>query len=131
MSEGQNSEVTRTRLTLPQEGAYDFKLNSSLVESYSSIRGKPVILDNRKSKLYSRGHIPFSVNLPSATVLENGCYKKSEELEDILQGYKDQKVVVSCQQGVEACIVEVALQHIGNHNVSVYDGSYFEYANKI
>jgi 3-mercaptopyruvate sulfurtransferase SseA len=45
-----------------------------------------MILDNRKSKFYSRGHIPHSVNLPFAKVLENEGYKKDEELEEVLDG---------------------------------------------
>ena len=46
------SPFMRERITQPQEDDYDFKLNSGYVENYKSIRGAPLILDNRKPKLY-------------------------------------------------------------------------------
>jgi hypothetical protein len=39
-----------------------------------------------------------------------------------------QPMVLSCQRGVTACILDVAMRLIGNENTSVYDGSYEEYS---
>ena len=48
--------------------AFDYKLNTGVVETYKTIMGKTLI-DTRKGKIYKKGHIPFSFNVPTSNVL--------------------------------------------------------------
>ena len=40
------------------------------------------------------------------------------------------EVVLTCQRGVTACILDTALEYLGNEKTSVYDGSLEEYAQR-
>lgn len=43
----------------------------------------------------------------------------------------NQPIITSCQRGITACILDVALRLIGNNQTSVYDGSYEEFSRKL
>ena len=78
------------------------------------------------------GHIDGSINLPFEEVLNKDKTFKSAE--DILAKFNnvktDEQVVLSCQAGVTACILEVALLSAGHNpaKTSMYDGSWGEYS---
>jgi thiosulfate/3-mercaptopyruvate sulfurtransferase len=63
------------------------------------------------------------------------CYLPPEQLTKLFQaaGVKDpyqDPVVFSCQRGITACIIELALRTLGNNNTRLYDGSLEEWARK-
>jgi len=79
------------------------------------------------------GHIPHSLSIPATEVLDQGKLKSQQELEAIFRkaGVVDnnQPIVCSCGSGVTASILYLALNALGvNKPVSVYDGSWSEYA---
>src|SRR5690606_32809723 len=74
-----------------------------------------------------RGHIPNAVNMPFASVLENGKMKSKSELKSMFEKYKDNQKVFYCGTGVTACILTLAADHAGYKNFSVYDGSWAEW----
>ena len=94
------------------------------------------LLDTRHNSVYSQGHIPLSKNIPFSTLLNpDNTYKSVEELRKLLKDMgvdqpETQPIVSTCQRGITACILDVALRLIGNTNTSVYDGSYEEYSKK-
>ncbi len=76
------------------------------------------------------GHIPHSVCLPFAQVMENGRLKSEQELKTIFSGLEIQQLpmVFSCGSGVTACIILLAAKIAGYNNpMSVYDGSWTEW----
>ena len=76
------------------------------------------------------GHIPHSINLPFAQLLENGSYKTKTELEgifDLLKLDKTQPVIVSCGSGMTACIILLAAYQLGFERLALYDGSWSEW----
>lgn len=76
------------------------------------------------------GHIPKSINLPFALVLESIEYKSSNEIKalfDKLGFNHDACLIFSCGSGITACIVLVAAIIAGFDNVSLYDGSWAEW----
>ena len=78
-----------------------------------------------------RGNIPTSLNLPFDKVLKNGCYKAPATIEvefNKLNIDKNSKIYFSCGSGVTACIDAAAALLCGFENVSVYDGSWCEWA---
>lgn len=50
-----------------------------MVENYKSIQGKTLI-DTRKKKIYDKGHIPFSFNVPTSNVLTENGFRPMEEM---------------------------------------------------
>lgn len=76
------------------------------------------------------GHIPKSINLPFALVLESIEYKSANELKVLFDKFgfnHDTCLIFSCGSGITACIVLVAAIIAGFDNVSLYDGSWAEW----
>ncbi|KKO46783.1 3-mercaptopyruvate sulfurtransferase [Arsukibacterium ikkense] len=76
------------------------------------------------------GHIPYSLNLPFAEVLDGHCFKNPEQLAQIfskLIGSKTQPLVFSCGSGITACIILLAAVMAGYQNVTLYDGSWADW----
>lgn len=74
------------------------------------------------------GHIPGSVNIPMGAVLESdGRMKPASELKAILPD-NSKPIVTTCGSGVAACVVALAYARMGNWDVSVFDGSWTEWA---
>lgn len=73
-------------------------------------------------------NLPFSELLnPDKTYLsKDQLIKKFKEagIEDPLSDH----IIISCQRGITACVVETALKELGNPNTRLYDGSYGEYS---
>ena len=73
------------------------------------------------------GHIPASVNLPFAQLLQDRAYRPTTELTDLLSRLAGQPLVMSCGSGVTACIVLFAAAEAGLTELSLYDGSWAEW----
>ncbi len=75
------------------------------------------------------GHMPNSLNLPFAHVVENGFVLPAPRLESVFSKLvnKEQKLIFSCGSGVTACIDALAAELAGYKNISVYDGSWAEW----
>lgn len=80
----------------------------------------------------SSGHIPDSLNLPFPEVLNEGKMKSQEALTDIFKNLtvNDQPLVFSCGSGITACIIMLAAETVMDNPMSVYDGSWTEWAQK-
>ncbi|SEB49203.1 thiosulfate/3-mercaptopyruvate sulfurtransferase [Tenacibaculum sp. MAR_2009_124] len=76
------------------------------------------------------GHIPTSLSLPYTQLLVEGKMKTEEELEDIFRSKlkKEKPLVFTCGSGITACILALGANIVGITNVSVYDGSWTEWA---
>ncbi len=76
------------------------------------------------------GHIPNSINLPFAHLLDGPGFKKIEALQQIFLklGVKDtHRLIFSCGSGITACIILLAARIAGLDNLSLYDGSWSEW----
>lgn len=75
------------------------------------------------------GHIPNSVNLPFAEVLNSIEYKTTEELKTLFDDICGSKtsLIFSCGTGVTASIVLVAAYIVGFDDVRLYAGSWAEW----
>jgi thiosulfate/3-mercaptopyruvate sulfurtransferase len=76
------------------------------------------------------GHMPGSLNLPFAKVLEDGRLKSPDQLKAAFTeaGVNlDKPVITSCGSGVTAAILTFALDALGKPVGAVYDGSWSEY----
>ena len=76
------------------------------------------------------GHIPCSINIPYTDVLENGFLKSQD---DLMKAFKrkaieDQELVFTCGSGLTACIILLAATQVVDNKLTVYDGSWTEWA---
>lgn len=76
------------------------------------------------------GHIPNSVCLPFAELMDTHKLKPADELKQMLSSVLSSEVnqtIFSCGSGVTACIVLLAADIAGFENLCVYDGSWTEW----
>jgi thiosulfate/3-mercaptopyruvate sulfurtransferase len=84
--------------------------------------------------VFAQGSIPGSKNLAFTHLLNaDKTFKSPEELKTIFKAAgilnpESDQLIVSCQRGITACIVDAGLRIVGNKNTSIYDGSYEEFA---
>lgn len=78
------------------------------------------------------GCIPGSINIPYTEVLDGHKYKPLEALNQIFNPYNSRncKLVYSCGSGITACIVLLAGVITYNKGISLYAGSWTEWAEK-
>jgi thiosulfate/3-mercaptopyruvate sulfurtransferase len=82
------------------------------------------------------GHIPGSKNLPYARLLDadDGRLLPRDAIVEALacSGIDAaQPVICTCGSGVTACVLALALEEAGNREVTVYDGSWSEWATRM
>jgi thiosulfate/3-mercaptopyruvate sulfurtransferase len=76
------------------------------------------------------GHIPDSLNVPFATLVENGQLLPPERLRQALVAGGvdlDRPVITSCGSGVSAATLWLALDALGREPKALYDGSWSEW----
>jgi len=108
----------------------------------ASRRGDTQILDARSPGRFAgrepepreglrSGHIPGSLNLPYASLLNgDGTLKDDVELRRAFEAAGvdlSRPVVTTCGSGVTAAILSLGLELLGHRKVSLYDGSWSEW----
>jgi thiosulfate/3-mercaptopyruvate sulfurtransferase len=81
----------------------------------------------------SSGHMPGAVSTPFLELVEDGRLKPAERLREIFaaKGVKlHESITTSCGSGVTAAVVALGLEIAGADKVSLYDGSWAEYASR-
>lgn len=76
------------------------------------------------------GHIPGSLNLPFAQVLNGHSYKTPDELQVLFHSLglnPAQPITASCGSGLTACIILVAALLAGFNQLRLYDGSWAQW----
>jgi thiosulfate/3-mercaptopyruvate sulfurtransferase len=122
------------------------KLDPNAVRDFaqvqSLIKERAQILDARSSGRFtgtspepraglSSGHMPGATNLPFTELVANGRLKTGEELGQIFKNKGmdlQQPITTTCGSGVTAAVLALGLEIAGAPLVSLYDGSWAEYA---
>lgn len=82
------------------------------------------------------GHIPGSLNIPAGQIVspDTGRLLPKTALLELLtdkginlKSSLPDKIIATCGSGVTACMIALALYHLGYDTVSVYDGSWSEW----
>lgn len=81
----------------------------------------------------SSGHMPGSVSMPFQDLMNGSEFLDDETIKaKWLNKIPDlnQEIVTSCGSGITASVLYFTLERIGAQNISVYDGSWTEYAGR-
>ena len=79
----------------------------------------------------SSGHMPGARSIPYTELVEDGRFKPVEELRRIFANRGidlEQPVTTTCGSGVTAAVLALGLEEAGAKHVTLYDGSWAEYA---
>jgi thiosulfate/3-mercaptopyruvate sulfurtransferase len=121
-------------------------LNHEAVKNLSQLKDKiknhQQILDARSAARFngtapeprpglSSGHMPGATSVPFTDLLEDGRLKPADKLRDLFLAKQvdlEQPITTTCGSGVTAAVIALGLEVVGAPNVSIYDGSWAEYA---
>jgi thiosulfate/3-mercaptopyruvate sulfurtransferase len=121
-------------------------LNHNAVKNLSQLKDKITnhqqILDARSAARFngtapeprpglSSGHMPGATSVPFTELVEDGRLKPAEKLRELFLAKQvdlQQPITTTCGSGVTAAVVALGLEVVGVQNVSLYDGSWAEYA---
>jgi thiosulfate/3-mercaptopyruvate sulfurtransferase len=138
----EGGDVSRTatefRATLRADAVKDF------AQIQEMIAGGGQILDARSAGRFtgalpeprpglSSGHMPGSTSVPFLELVEDGRLISEEKLRALFasKGVKlDEPITTSCGSGVTAAVVALGLEIADAKDVSIYDGSWAEYASR-
>ena len=79
----------------------------------------------------SSGHMPGATSIPFTELVEDGRLKPAEQLREIFTAKGvdlKQPITTTCGSGVTAAVIALGLEIAGANRVSLYDGSWAEYA---
>lgn len=137
---------TESGSTHSRTGNFKASLDISAVKNYSEIQNMIIegkqILDARSAGRFngtmpeprvgiSSGHMPGSINIPYGELLTDDRLKSAEDLRKLFaeKGVDlNQPITTSCGSGVTAAVLALGLEIAGAQQVSLYDGSWAEYA---
>jgi thiosulfate/3-mercaptopyruvate sulfurtransferase len=137
------------RLTEPEDSSYAYLKDRRMYATHDDVLdiveykgpGAPIILDSRKPNCSHYWPVTKAVPFHFRKVQNSlkhkfGAFKSSAEMEELFKTEgglidpQNEKIVVSGTVGITCCVLEVALSHLGNKNVMVYDGSHQEWKDK-
>jgi thiosulfate/3-mercaptopyruvate sulfurtransferase len=137
-------EAGEARLKAPRP--FTPRLDSSFVASLDDVRkaltsGSPQVVDARPADRFrgeapeprpglKGGHMPGSLNLPFAEIVEHGRLKPPDALKAAFAEHKvdlQKPIITSCGSGVTAAILALAVEEAGGKVEGLYDGSWAEW----
>jgi len=126
------------------EARFDSAAVKDFAQLQEKIAGHAQILDARSAGRFSgaapepraglsSGHMPGATSLPFTELAVDGRLKSAEELREIFlaKGVDIARpVTTTCGSGVTAAVLALGLEIAGASEVSLYDGSWAEYAQR-
>ncbi len=114
----------------------------NLAQLKDKIKNHQQILDARSAARFngtapeprpglSSGHMPGATSVPFTDLVEDGRLKPADKLRDLFLAKQvdlEQPITTTCGSGVTAAVIALGLEVVGAPNVSLYDGSWAEYA---
>lgn len=129
--------------------AFTAKLDRARVKDFAQMQemiaaGGRQILDARSAGRFagtapepraglSSGHMPGAVSVPFLDLVEEGRLKPADTLKEIFAAKGvtiEEPITTTCGSGVTAAVVALGLEIAGADKVTLYDGSWAEYASR-
>ncbi|HZZ61236.1 MAG TPA: 3-mercaptopyruvate sulfurtransferase [Roseiarcus sp.] len=133
----------------PKPRPFTPRLDRSFVASLDDVRaalatGSAQVVDARPADRFrgeapeprsglKSGHMPGSLNVPFAEVVEHGRLKPRDALKAIFAEKKvdlSKPVITTCGSGVSAAILALAVEEAGGTIAGLYDGSWAEWGSR-
>ncbi len=132
-------EVNQEAPETPAPQAFSAAPASKYLSTYEQVLGatqeedQTIIVDVRPS--LHTGQIPSSVHLPAGALIDPATRGMAphEQLQSVLAPLttgNERRIISTCNSGVMACVLALALHRTGHENFSVYDGSWSEWSQK-
>jgi thiosulfate/3-mercaptopyruvate sulfurtransferase len=139
---------TQSGIVQRSPAVFHAALDAAAIKSYADIQkllaSREQILDARSAARFegtapeprpgiSSGHMPGSISIPFTELVVDGFLKSPEALHEYFttkQVDLDRPLTTTCGSGVTAAVVALALELAGATNISLYDGSWAEYASQ-
>jgi thiosulfate/3-mercaptopyruvate sulfurtransferase len=105
--------------------------HEQILDARSSGRFTGVLPEPRPG--INSGYMPGAINTPFTELVENGRLKPVEKLREYFtaKGVNlEHPITTTCGSGVTAAVIALSLEVAGAKNVSLYDGSWAEYAQR-
>jgi len=121
-----NAELLRTMQQVRADLADD---TTQIVDARPEGRFRGTAPEPREG--LASGHMPGAINVPTSDVMADGRLKRGEALRKVFTdaGWTPQgRTVTTCGSGVTAAVLALALHELDAGPVSVYDGSWAEWA---
>jgi thiosulfate/3-mercaptopyruvate sulfurtransferase len=127
---------------------FDARLDGGVVKDFSQMQAlisqHGQILDARSAGRFSgaapepragvrSGHMPGATSVPFTELVDAGRMKDAGKLREIFAAKNvnlEQPVTTTCGSGVTAAVIALGLEIVGAKQVSLYDGSWAEYAQR-
>jgi len=145
----QGLPVETGKPTAPARASFTATVNSAAVTSFDDMRAlvdapTAQIADARGPGRFTgaepepragmrSGHMPGALNVPFVNLLDGGKLKPLSELRQVLESSGidlGRPVVTTCGSGVTAAVITLALQSLGHHDNTLYDGSWSEWGGR-
>jgi len=124
--------------TLDRDAVKDF------AQMQQKIAARPQILDARSAGRFSgaapepragisSGHMPGATSVPFTELVEEGRLLSAGKLRELFAAKGvdiEQPITTTCGSGVTAAVLSLGLEIAGAKHVSLYDGSWVEYAQR-
>jgi thiosulfate/3-mercaptopyruvate sulfurtransferase len=133
----------------PMPRPFTPRLDQSFVASLDDLRtalatGSAQVVDARPADRFrgeapeprpglKSGHMPGSLNVPFADVVEHGRLKPRDALKAIFAEHKvdlSKPIITTCGSGVSAAILALAVEEAGGRIAGLYDGSWAEWGSR-
>lgn len=139
----------QTDLPEPATTTFDVAFDRSRVTSFANMMeivetGTRQIADARPAGRFTgdepeprdgmrSGHMPGARSVPASILSENGQLKDLAALRSIFNAADidlSKPVVTSCGSGITAAVITLALESLGHHDNTLYDGSWSEWGSR-
>jgi thiosulfate/3-mercaptopyruvate sulfurtransferase len=133
----------------PKPRRFTPRLDESFVASLDEVRaalasGSAQVVDARPAERFrgeapeprpglKSGHMPGSLNVPFADVLEHGRLKPTQGLQAVFAEHAvdlGKPIITTCGSGVSAAILALAVEEAGGKIEGLYDGSWAEWGGR-
>jgi thiosulfate/3-mercaptopyruvate sulfurtransferase len=146
IAEGRPLETGAAR---PSPRPFTPRLDPGFVASLDEVRqalatGSAQVVDARPAERFrghapeprpglKSGHMPGSLNVPFAEIVEHGRLKPAEALRAVFAEHRvdlSRPVITTCGSGVTAAILALAVEEAGGRLAGLYDGSWAEWGGR-